>query len=296
MRGWALAIAVCFAALSFASGAEAQAGGMVPRHCGMATGYESYGPVGIGTLVVLGQHTPWAGDANWAPEMGAYVGRPARVTQLAGVDSQGCPGIRVDVDGGQFFWRLRDAQVTGGFAMDIPRGCDMTSATAMFGPVGPGSAVVLGQHTPWRGDANWTPEMFRWVGNIARVTSYEGVDGAGCPVVRVDVDGGQYYWRIRDMQLAGGGMPMGMAAAVPRWCGMAGASITYGPIVPGSVIVLGRHSPWSGDTNWTGEMERYVGVRARVTELGGVDDAGCPGVRVDADGGQWFWRIRDISF
>jgi hypothetical protein len=62
------------------------------------------------------------------------------------------------------------------------------------------------------------------------------------------------------------------------------------------VIVLGRHSPWSGDTNWAYEMERFVGMRARVTQFGGLDSSGCPGVRVDVDGGQWFWRIRDVRF
>jgi hypothetical protein len=297
LRG-ALTIAViAIGALAIAPArAAAQHGGIIPRHCGMQAGYESYGPLGVGSVVVLGAHAPWAGEANWTPEMAPYVGRTARITQLAGIDSVGCPGIRVDVDGGEWFWRIRDAQLGAAMPMEIPRGCDMTSAGASYGPIGPGTAVLLGAHTPWRGDANWTPEMFAWVGRMGRVTSFEGVDSVGCPVVRVDVDGGQYYWRIRDMQLAGTGMPMGMGAAVPRWCGMTDATVSYGPIVPGSVVVLGRHSPWNGDTNWSGEMERFVGMRARVTELSGIDTMGCPGIRVDVDGAQWFWRIRDVGF
>lgn len=296
MLASATAIALTWVGALAPASAEAQYGGVLPRHCGMSAGYETYGPLTVGAIVVLGAHTPWAGDANWTPEMSPFVGRSARITQLAGIDSAGCPTIRVDVDGGQWAWRIRDAQIGGGFAMEIPRGCDMSSAGVTYGPIGPGTVVMLGAHSPWRGDANWSPEMGRWVGQMGRVTSFEGVDSVGCPVVRVDADGGQYYWRIRDMQLAGAGMPMGMGAAVPRWCGMSDGAVTYGPIQPGSVVVLGRHSPWNGDTNWSSDMERFVGARARVTELAGIDTMGCPGIRVDVDGAQWFWRIRDVGF
>lgn len=276
-----------------ASTAEAQ-GGAIPRHCGMGSGSEFYGPITPGTSIQLGRHTAWAGDDNWAADMLPYVGRVARVTQLAGVDSAGCPGVRVDVDGGQWFWRIRDAQVAG--APDIPRGCDMTEYNVTYGPIGPGSVVLLGAHTPWRGDANWADGMYPYVGRMGRVTSLEGPDPAGCPVVHVDVDGGQYYWRIRDMHLAGGSMPMGMAAAVPRYCGMTAGAVTYGSLQPGSVVVLGRHSPWDGDTNWAAQMESYVGRRGTITSLEGVDSVGCPVVHVDIDGGQWYWRIRDMTF
>ncbi|UJR81642.1 hypothetical protein [Sandaracinus amylolyticus] len=294
MRTTVLAIAAIAMLAITPREATAQYGGMVPRHCGMSAGYETYGPLAVGSIVTLGMHTPWAGDANWTPEMNGFVGRTARVTQLAGVDTAGCPGVRVDADGGQYFWRIRDAQIAGGLPMEIPRVCDMSAA--QYGPIGPGTMVLLGLHAPWRGDANWAAEMNAWVGRMARVTSLEGIDGVGCPVVRVDVDGGQYYWRVRDMQLAGTSMPMGLGAALPRWCGMTDATTSYGPIVPGAVIVLGRHSPWNGDTNWAAEMERFVGVRARVTQLSGIDTMGCPGVRVDVDGGQFFWRIRDVGF
>jgi hypothetical protein len=139
-------------------------------------------------------------------------------------------------------------------------------------------------------------EMDAFVGRFARITSLEGVDRAGCAVVRVDVDGGAHYWRVRDMVIAGSSLPAGVAAAVPRWCGMDERSVTYGSIDEGSEIVLGRHSPWDGATNWSAEMERWVGRRARVTSLAGRDAQGCAGVRVDLDGGQFFWRLRDVGF
>ncbi len=81
----------------------------------------------------------------------------------------------------------------------IPQYCGMSVAS--YGPVTVGSQVTLGYHTPWAGDANWADDMGRWVGMRTYVTSLEGLDEVGCPVVRVAADGGQYYWRIRNMSL-----------------------------------------------------------------------------------------------
>lgn len=80
---------------------------------------------------------------------------------------------------------------------------------------------------------------------------------------------------------------------IPMYCGMSVAS--YGPITVGSAVTLGYHTPWSGDANWADEMARWVGARTYVTSLEGLDEVGCPVVRVQADGGQYFWRIRNMS-
>lgn len=110
---------------------------------------------------------------------------------------------------------------------------------------------------------------------------------------------------------AGGGMPViptgvgaAMGALVPQECGM--AVPVYGPVAVGSSVVLGMHSPWTGgdgqggvvtmDTNWAADMAQFVGQRTVVTQLSGLDTAGCPGVRVQADNGQFFWRIRNVTF
>lgn len=37
-----------------------------------------------------------------------YVGREATVNELSGSDGAGCPGVRVDIDDGSWFWRIRD--------------------------------------------------------------------------------------------------------------------------------------------------------------------------------------------
>jgi hypothetical protein len=69
----------------------------------------------------------------------------------------------------------------------------------------------------------------------------------------------------------------------------------YGPVVVGGLVVLDRHRPWRGDANWNPAMEPFIGQIATVTELSGLDDVGCPGIRVDLDGGQFFWRVRDMD-
>jgi hypothetical protein len=80
----------------------------IPQYCGMPQGQASYGPITIGTQVTLGYHTPWSGDANWAEQMGTWVGARTYVTSLEGVDEVGCPVVRVQADGGQYFWRIRN--------------------------------------------------------------------------------------------------------------------------------------------------------------------------------------------
>lgn len=91
----------------------------------------------------------------------------------------------------------------------IPTSCGMSSAAPVYGPIAVGSSVVLGGHTPWTGpdgqggfvtgDTNWAPEMGQYVGQRTIITSLEGVDDAGCPVVHVAADNGGFYWRINSM-------------------------------------------------------------------------------------------------
>ncbi|UJR79741.1 hypothetical protein [Sandaracinus amylolyticus] len=100
------------------------------------------------------------------------------------------------------------------------------------------------------------------------------------------------------------GVAGAMGALVPQDCGM--AVPVYGPVAVGSSVVLGMHTPWTGsdgqggvvtaDTNWAADMAQYVGQRTTVTQLSGLDTAGCPGIRVQADNGTFFWRLRNVSF
>lgn len=67
-----------------------------------------------------------------------------------------------------------------------------------------GATVVLGRHRTVRGEDSWRTEMEAFIGRRAVVREQVGVDGRGCPVVRVDVDEGRYYWRVRDLEVVEG--------------------------------------------------------------------------------------------
>lgn len=318
-----------------------EASAAFPQNCHQGTA--SYGAATIGATVVLGRHRPVDGDTNWAEEMDAYVGRTAHVASYGDLDTEGCPGVRVDIDGQQWFWRVRDLRPAGdasaaydtfadatsyspslGVTTDHgrpatsagigifgsggapgPQACGLSEGQVVWDPIALGAQVTLGRHRDVNGDANWDPAMDAYVGLSAHVTELVGVDEQGCPVARVDADAGSYYWRVRDMTVTGGG-----TGATPGWSGIAAwptdcgqAVPSYGPVAIGTRIVLGAHSPWTGrdssggqvqgDTDWNDEMAQWVGMAATVVALDGVDPAGCAGVRVDVDGGQWFWRLRD---
>jgi tRNA A-37 threonylcarbamoyl transferase component Bud32 len=176
-------------------------------------------------------------------------------------------------------------------AEGIPQACGLTDPD--YGPIGVGAVVVLNRHRPVEGDPFWSPSMESYVGRETMVTELGGLDRVGCPVVRVDADGGYYTWRIRDLGLISVAT-LGGAEIMPQACGMPVASVDYGPVEVGSRVVLGRHRPVDGDDYWSANMDSYVGREATVTVLDGVDRMGCPGVRVDADAGYFFWRIRDL--
>jgi len=48
------------------------------------------------------------GPDNWTYEQNNYVGQTATVTKLDGVDKQGCPLVRVNLDRENWTWRIRD--------------------------------------------------------------------------------------------------------------------------------------------------------------------------------------------
>ena len=53
----------------------------------------------------------WTRLGEEADQYARFVGQRAMVTQLSGLDTSGCPGVRVNVDGGEFFWRIRDMRM-----------------------------------------------------------------------------------------------------------------------------------------------------------------------------------------
>src|SRR5262245_44351295 len=138
-----------------------------------------------------------------------------------------------------------------------PDECGMTEQAAQYGPIQVGAVVTLQRHRFVGSDDNWDLQMSRWVGRAARVTRLSGVDAAGCPGVPVDVAGGQWFWRARDLGVGTGHQPRPTARAgtsggaaspssTPQECGQE----RYGPVVVGARVVLGRHRMVADDDNW----------------------------------------------
>jgi len=312
-----------FVVLGLAAPAAAQEAG--PQPCGQQGDSADYGDVEVGDVVVVQRHRFVGGDPNWDDRMARFIGREARVTRLSGVDERGCPGVRVDVDGGRWFWRVRDLNIGAGRprrpsaaarrSPAVIQGCGFTEETVRYGRVREGTEVVLGRHRPVDGDDNWSAEMTPFVGRRARVVELSGTDTQGCPGVRVDVDGREWFWRVRDLRPADGEAPIvfrpGLASdhgrpqagpvaevaadpRVPQQCGLTDETVAWGPVGVGTEVVIGRHRPVDGETNWVAEMEPFVGRRAAVTVLVGVDEQGCGLVHLDLDEGDFFWRLRDL--
>ncbi len=84
-------------------------------------------------------------------------------------------------------------------AVPGPQACNSSNDAGAYLPVRRGSLVLLGRQRSVNGDEGWNTGMTPYVGRQALVTALAGADGRGCPVVQVDVDQGQYGWRVRDV-------------------------------------------------------------------------------------------------
>ncbi|MCS6857783.1 MAG: hypothetical protein NZM37_08740, partial [Sandaracinaceae bacterium] len=173
----------------------------------------------------------------------------------------------------------------------------MSEERVDYGGIKVGDMVIINRHRWVRGDPNWREEMNRYLGQEAKVVRLSGVDSQGCPGVRIDIDGGRFFWRVRDIQKVGEEEEAPFPAkptVFPQECRQAPGKERYGQATVGAAVMVGRHRPVDGQDNWNDQMDRFVGRRARIVEQVGVDEQGCPGVRIDLDNGQWFWRIRDL--
>lgn len=150
-------------------------------------GLESYGLIKVGSTVVLGRHDDVNGGANWADEMDEYVGQEAVVTSLPGADTQGFLVVKVDSNG--YAWRVRNVALKGG------------GEAGSYG-YQLGDSVIIGAHRYIDEDNNWADEMLEYVGRTAVITSLEGIDGGNCYIVHVDIDDGDWFWRVETMSPA----------------------------------------------------------------------------------------------
>jgi len=105
------------------------------------------------------------------------------------------------------YWVMADEIAPDTTSVDdpslIPQWCGQRAGQLSFGRVKVGTMVKLGKHRAVDGSTNWDDDMAQYVDKITRVTELKTTaDLAGCPIVKVSVDGGKYVWRIRDMTLA----------------------------------------------------------------------------------------------
>jgi len=80
----------------------------------------------------------------------------------------------------------------------LPQLCDKS---AKVGSAEMGAMVILTKHRAVTDDDNWATKMSDYVGKQAVVTKVNMYDNAGCAVVRVNIDGGAFVWRVRDLGL-----------------------------------------------------------------------------------------------
>lgn len=206
--GFAARSALCVAALGMwsacaSSGPSAQGENVAaevpgPPACGQAEADADFSGVKPGSLVELQPQQADDVEQNWSPDMSLYLGSSTSVIELLGVDGQGCPGVRVEADAGVFFWRVRDLKQLDGEHADEMR-CGQSELAPDYLGFVPGSRVDVQEPLGWFGDYNWITEMDVYIGRTARVVQQLGVDGAGCPGVELDVDGGRYFWRVRGL-------------------------------------------------------------------------------------------------
>ena len=244
-----------------------------------------------GATVSLGRHlvvdTEDPSSDNWAEEMDEYVGYEATITEVLGEDPWGRPIVHVDVDDGEWQWRVENMRLEApsDYAYGAEEG-DYDSyydydyeagGGETYGKIEVGSIVILGRHDDVEGDSNWNEDMEACVGKAVKVIELAGADSSGCLGVRVD--GNDFFWRVRNLRLKG-----------------SGEAGSYGFDV-GDSVVLGRHRFVNGEDNWSEDMEAFVGQTAVITSLVGFEDGDsrCYLVTVDIDDGDWVWRVENME-
>jgi hypothetical protein len=150
-------------------------------------GEESYGMIKVGSVVIIGEHEDINGGKDWDDKMAPFVGKQATVLELSGKDSQGFLVVKVKEN--NYYWRVRNLTLKG-------RG-----EAGSYG-YKVGDRVIIGAHRYIDEDNNWADEMGEFIGEEATITSFEGTDGTGSFLVHVDIDDGDWYWRVETMSPA----------------------------------------------------------------------------------------------
>lgn len=145
-------------------------------------------PPAVGSRVVRGPDWKW-GDQG-AGKGGTVIKEP---------NDDGWLQVRWDnEDENDYRWGVDDKYDLTPSTGFLPQTCDKSGKS---GSVELGSLVILTKHRPVTDDDNWVAKMADYVGKQATVTKINMYDNAGCAVVRVNIDGGAFVWRVRDLGL-----------------------------------------------------------------------------------------------
>ena len=180
-----------------------------------------------------------------------------------------------------------------------------TESGERLAPVG--SRVVLGKHTKVdpkdESSLFWADGMDAYVGEETVITEHVGRDKWGYAIAYVEADDGAFYWRVADMYLVeryidegdGGSMSGETDFDGEYDAGAEYAEESAGMIKVGSMVVLGKHDDGGGEfsANWSDDMDKFVGKRAKVTEFVGADSDGFLVVAVE--GNDFVWRVRNLT-
>jgi len=236
-----------------------------------------------GSLVVINRHRPVKGGENWVKDMDRYVGRVGRVTDFIGHDKSGCRMCTISVDDEvvKHAFRARDLIVIGN-AGNAPNEAERDSLTGDSRIV-VGSKVIIHKHRPVAGSVNWAADMDRFIGSKGEVQEFTGNDSKGCRMARIKVNGvvSEYVFRVRDLELADDAESLSGDAR----------------IVVGSTVVIHKHRPVEGNSNWASGMDKYIGCQAKVISFSGKDSKGCKMAKLQVDGEavNYAFRVRDLE-
>ncbi|HNR29378.1 MAG TPA: proteasome accessory factor PafA2 family protein [Candidatus Hydrogenedentes bacterium] len=101
--------------------------------------------------------------------------------------------------------------------------------------------------------------------------------------------------RLRVMAAAQFGMPPSFESLIRREGRRPAPGEQPGRFSVGDPIILGRHESVDGNQNWNADMDQFVGQRATILRVVGLDSAGCEVVRVTADQSRYVWRTRNME-
>jgi len=252
----------------------------------------------VGSRVIIHKHRAVNGNANWVQSMEQFVGTEAVVKEFTGDDSQGCRMARLTRNGSpiNYVFRVRDLELanggSGGSGGAVPPASAGVSESLSGDPnIVVGSRVIINKHRAVNGNTNWVSSMDKYIGKEAVVKDFTGTDSQGCRMASVVIDGAKvgYAFRVRDLVLAGSASSGGHQVSDS----LSGDN----SIRVGSRVVVHKHRPVQGRSNWVSDMDAFVGRVGIVQRFTGNDSSGCRVCSITFNGAatDYAFRVRDLT-